>query len=147
MRPTVVDPSGYVAAVEHPTRRQDAQTLMTLMSEVSGEEPVMWGPSIIGFGENHYVYDSGREGDQPKIAFSPRKANLVLYVLTAAPETEDLLARLGKHKRGKGCLYINKLADVDLEVLQQLMSAAYEYMVSVEKGAQDRSRANQAAKG
>lgn len=126
-KPTDVDPRDFIAAVEHPTRRQDAETLLELMSEVSGDEPVMWGPSIIGFGSHHFAYESGHEGDDGKIGFSPRKSNLVLYALNYAPESEALLAKLGKHKLGKACLYINKLSDVDMDVLRELVRVAYAY--------------------
>lgn len=127
MRPTEVDPHEFVAAVEHPTRRQDALHLVELMSEVSGEEPVMWGPTIVGFGQRHYRYESGHEGDEPLMGFSPRKANLVLYALQDAPGSAELLADLGKHRLGKSCLYVNKLADVDLKVLRELMELNYDY--------------------
>lgn len=120
-KPTAVDPHEFVDAVEHPTRRQDALTLMELMSTVTGEPPTMWGPSIVGFGQRHYRYESGHEGDEPLVSFSPRKSNLVLYSLTTTPGSEELLEKLGKHKRGKGCVYVNKLADVDLDTLEELV--------------------------
>lgn len=127
---TDVSPQAFIAAVEHPTRRRDAEVLLQLMSEVSGEEARMWGPSIVGFGDHHYVHSSGREGDTGVIGFSPRKANLVLYGLNSAPGSAALLARLGKHKTGVVCVYINKLADVDLGVLRELADLGYEYMSS-----------------
>ena len=98
------------------------------MRRVTGEPAKMWGPSIIGFGQYHYRYDSGHEGDMCLIGFSPRKANLVLYVLPGFEGQADMLARLGKHKHGKGCLYINKLADVDLAVLEELAAASFKHM-------------------
>jgi hypothetical protein len=94
------------------------------MQKAAGEEPKMWGPSIIGFGSYHYVYESGREGDAPVISFSPRKAAFVLYGATRAGNADALLATLGKHTTGKGCLYIKKLADVDRKVLQGLFVQA-----------------------
>lgn len=122
----------FIAAVDHPVRRADAETLLAMMERVTGEQPRMWGPSIIGFGSYHYRYDSGHEGDAPRLGFSPRKAQLVLYVLTGYmgenAEQERLLARLGKHKVGKSCLYINKLADVDMEVLEQLCVSSWDDM-------------------
>lgn len=121
-RPTEVDPVDFVAAVEHPTRRADAQTLLELMQRVTGCRPTMWGPSIIGFGRYHYRYDSGREGDFMMTGFSPRKASLVVYVLPGYDEIGEQLARLGKHKTGKSCLYITKLADVDLAVLEEIVT-------------------------
>lgn len=121
-QPTSVDPADYVASVEHPVRRADAKTLLDLMTRVTGCRPRMWGPSIIGFGRYHYRYDSGREGDFMLTGFSPRKANLVVYVLPGYDDIGDQLARLGKHRVGKSCLYINKLADVDLGVLEQIVA-------------------------
>lgn len=126
-KPTDVRPEDFVAELENDRRREDAGVLLQLMAEVSGETPKMWGPSIIGFGDHHYVYESGREGDTAVIAFSPRKANLVLYGLNSAPGSGELLARLGKHKESKACVYLNKLADVDLDVLRQLAKLNYEY--------------------
>jgi len=124
---TAVDPRDFIATVEHPARRQDAETLLELMREVTGEEPVMWGPSIVGFGEHSYEYASGHKGEDTKVGFSPRKANLALYSLTDAPGSEALLARLGKHRRGRSYLYLNDLADVDLEVLRELVRVGYEH--------------------
>ena len=120
---TEVDPMEFIAAVEHPTRRADAVVLAEMMGRVTGCEPKMWGPSIIGFGRYHYKYDSGREGDFMLTGFSPRKANLVVYVIAGYTNFEAQLARLGKHEIGKSCLYINKLADVDLDVLEEIVAA------------------------
>jgi hypothetical protein len=94
------------------------------MQSAAGEKPKMWGPSIVGFGSNHYRYESGREGDIPVVAFSPRKAATVLYGMIGFSEAAALLARLGKHKTGKGCLYIKKLADVNQHVLEALVAKA-----------------------
>ena len=129
--PTEVDPHEFIAALEHPTRRVDAQVLLEMMEEVSGHPATMWGPTIIGFDAYHYKYESGREGDAAAIGFSPRAANLALYGLTVAPESAGLLAKLGKHKRGAGCLYVNKLADVDLGVLTELARNGYRHMMQV----------------
>ena len=120
--PTDVDPREFVAAVEHPTRRAAAETLLDLMQRVTGCEPKMWGPSIIGFGRYHYVYDSGREGDFMLAGFSPRKSNLVIYTMPGYADLDDQLERLGKHKIGKSCLYVNKLADVDVSVLEEIVA-------------------------
>jgi hypothetical protein len=122
-RATEVDPADFIAAVDHPTRRADAMVLLELMRRVTGCEPTMWGPSIVGFGRYHYRYESGREGDSPITGFSPRKANLVVYVMPGYDDHSAILARLGKHRIGKSCLYINKLADVDLTVLEELVAA------------------------
>lgn len=126
-QPTRKSPEEFVSSVEHPTRKRDGETLLSLMEDVTGEEPVMWGSSIVGFGRYHYVYESGREGDWMRIGFSPRKASLSLYGLLSAPESDELLERLGKHKTGKGCLYINKLDDVDMDVLRELIAAAWRH--------------------
>lgn len=126
--PNSASVADFVAAVEHPRRRADAEALMKLMEELSGESPRMWGGSIIGFGEYHYRYESGREGDMPRVGFSPRKSNLSLYIMSGFEDYGELLSQLGKHKVGKSCLYINKLADVDLEVLSQLVTASLDYM-------------------
>ena len=119
---TEVDPATFIASVEHPTRRTDAEYLLAMMRRVTGCEPQMWGPSIVGFGRYHYRYESGREGDFMITGFSPRKANLVVYVLPGYDDISDDLAELGKHKIGKSCLYINKLADVDLTVLERIVT-------------------------
>jgi hypothetical protein len=121
----------FVAGVEHPVRRQDGLRLRDLMAELTGEEPAMWGPTIVGFGRVHYKYATGREGDMPAVGFSPRKASLSLYGLTHAPESAALLGRLGKHKTGAGCLYVTKLADVDEAVLAELIRLGYHYGTTV----------------
>jgi hypothetical protein len=119
-----VDVGSFIAAVEKPVRRADAERLREMMERVTGEPATMWGPTIIGFGSYHYRYDSGHEGDAPRVAFSPRSANLVLYV-GGFPEYQALLGRLGKHKSSKACLYLNKLADVDAGVLEEMVRRTY----------------------
>jgi hypothetical protein len=121
----------FLAGVEHPVRRQDALRLRALMAELTGEEPEMWGPTIVGFGRYHYKYDSGREGDAAAVGFSPRKASLSLFCLSAAPEAPELLARLGNHKMGAGCVYVNKLEDIDETALAELIRAGYRYYTTV----------------
>jgi hypothetical protein len=125
---TEADVNAFIDAVENNTRREDAKTLLGLMGRVTGYLPKMWGPSIIGFGEYHYVYDSGREGDMLRHGFSPRKANMVLYISGGFKEDPTILDRLGKHKIGKSCLYINKLADIDLRVLEEILERDIVYM-------------------
>ena len=120
---TKVAVSDFIAAVENPTRRADAQVLDQLFRKVTGWEPQMWGPSLIGYGRYDYTYESGRAGQFLATGFSPRKANLVLYIMPGYTDFAPIMARLGKHKRGKSCLYINKLADVDLEVVAELVKA------------------------
>lgn len=121
---TKVSVSSIIAAVPDEGRRAEAKVLAKLMQAASGEKPAMWGPSIIGFGTHHYVYDSGREGDMPIVAFSPRKPALVLYALSGAPGADALLSKMGKFTMGKGCIYVKKLADIDLKVLERLIAAA-----------------------
>jgi hypothetical protein len=111
----------FIDAITDQSRRADAKALVKLMQKAAGEKPKMWGPSIIGFGSYHYTYDTGREGDMPVVAFSPRKAATVLYGLSDA---EAMLPKLGKHTRGKGCVYIKKLADVDQKVLETMVAKA-----------------------
>jgi Domain of unknown function (DU1801) len=120
-KPTQVSVAAFIEAITDANRRTDAKALLKLMQSRSGEKPKIWGPSIIGFGNYHYKYDSGREGDMPVIAFSPRKAAIVLYGLIGISGAEALLAKLGKHTTGKGCLYIKKLSDVDLRVLETMV--------------------------
>jgi len=120
-KPTASSVAAFVDAVTDPTRRADAKALVKLMQSATGEKPKMWGPSIIGFGSRHYKYESGREGEMPVIAFSPRKAATVLYGVIGSAEAKALLAKLGKHSTGKGCLYIKKLADVDQRILESLI--------------------------
>lgn len=127
-KPESVDPAAFIAAVPNEKKRADARTLAAMMERLSGEPPVMWGPSIVGFGSYHYRYDSGREGDAARIGFSPRSTALVLYLADGFPHHADLLSRLGKHKTGKSCLYVNTLSDVDGGVLEELITASVAWM-------------------
>ena len=120
-KPTEVSVAAFVNTLTDQTRRADAKALVKLMQSAAGEKPKMWGPSIIGFGSYHYRYDSGREGDMPLVGFSPRKAATVLYGVMVSSDSKALLVQLGKHTTGKGCLYIKKLADVDLRVLEAIV--------------------------
>lgn len=124
-RPTEANVAAFIEAVESDTRRRDAKTLLAMMKKVTGETPRMWGPSIIGFGEYHYKYESGREGDMLAVGFSPRKANMVLYVLGSLGEDEPLLEKLGPYKNGKSCLYVTDLAKIDLAVLEKIVAKSY----------------------
>ena len=123
-KPTKLSVTAFVNALTDPVRRADAKALTKLMQNAIGEKPRMWGPSIIGFGSCHYKYESGREGDMPVIAFSPRKAATVLYGLIGSGEAKAFLAKLGKHSIGKGCLYIKTLSDVDPRTLETLIAKA-----------------------
>ena len=116
----------FIAGIEDDRKREDSKTLVGMMERVTGEEPHMWRPSIIGFGDQHYEYDTGREGDWFKIGFSPRKQNLTLYVTDYLAEDDPLLAKLGKYTTGKACLYIKRLEDVDAGVLEKLVKRAFD---------------------
>jgi hypothetical protein len=111
----------FLASVENETRRKDSFVLLDIMKRGSGAAPAMWGPSIVGCGETHVAYASDREGDWPEIGFAPRKSNLAIYVLDPSENFSELRGKLGKHRVGKACLWINKLADVDLAVLEQII--------------------------
>jgi Domain of unknown function (DU1801) len=119
-QPTPASVEAFIDAVDHPGRREDARVALKLLSEVTGEAPVMWGPSIIGFGRYHYRYESGREGDAPLVGFSPRKANTVFYMAAYDDARGDFLNRLGKHKSGQSCVYVNRLSDIDQDVLAEM---------------------------
>ena len=121
---------GFLAAVEHPRRQEDGRVLLRMMREITGLEPEMWGPSIVGFGDYHYRYASGREGDFFLVGFSPRKQSLSLYLPAGFPEYDTLLRGLGKHRSGAFCLYVNKLADVDLAVLRELVVRSFAHAKS-----------------
>jgi hypothetical protein len=131
---TKADVSAFVSAIENPARRTDAERLLQIYAEATGMEPKMWGPSIIGYGEYHYKYESGREGDMCRAGFSPRKGNIVLYLIGgySNPATQEkmdaLRAKLGKHKTGASCLYINKLSDVDEHVLHEMVATDLQWM-------------------
>ncbi len=127
MQPTEVSVEAFIDQVTNARRREDAWALLDLFKEITGYEPVMWGPSIIGFDSYHYIYASGREGDAPAAAFSPRSAHLVVYNTDEFEGFDDLIAHLGKHKLSKACLYINKLADVDMDVLRQIIEKSYRF--------------------
>lgn len=117
----------FINSVDHEGKRADAFEILELMKSVTGEEPKMWGPAIIGFGDIHYKYASGREGDWFKVGFSPRKAKISLYISGCdVAMHEEMLSRFGKHKAGKGCLYVNKLADIDKEVLKEMIKNCYD---------------------
>lgn len=132
-KPTAVSAEAFIAAVPDPARRADAEALSALLAETTGYAPVMWGPSIIGFGAYHYRYESGREGDAPLVGFSPRKANLVLY-LAPGEDRDALLGRLGKHKTGAGCVYVSRLKDVDTGVIAEMAKATVAHLKALYPG-------------
>ena len=127
---TSVLPESFIETVEHDVRRADAKLLLDLFADVTQLVPRMWGPSIIGYGRYHYKYESGREGEFMMTGFSPRKANQVIYIMPGYTDHSAILDRIGKYKIGKSCLYINKLADIDLDVLRELIAAGFEDMKS-----------------
>ena len=118
----------FLNGVKDETKKSDSLKIKAMMEQISGEPAKMWGGSIIGFGNYHYKYESGREGDFMKMGFSPRAQNLTLYIMPGFGRYKDLMSKLGKHKTGKSCLYVKKLADVDEDVLKELMSESYGYM-------------------
>jgi len=120
--------SDFLSQIQDDKRREDANAMNELMIQITGQQPKMWGGSIVGFGRYHYKYKSGREGDFMKIGFSPRKQNLTLYIMPGFDRYDDLMIRLGKYKLGKSCLYIKRIEDIKLEVLQELISKSYDYM-------------------
>lgn len=126
-RPTDDSVTDFLSNVDHETRREDSFKLLEMMAEITGEEAVLWG-NIVGFGSYHYKYESGREGDMPLVAFSPRKQSMTVYIMPGFDKYDEMLSQLGKHKIGKACLYINKLADVNEAVLRDLIKHSYDHM-------------------
>lgn len=120
-KPTAKSIDGFLDAVPAERMRDDSYALIKLMQKITGSPPVLWGPTIVGFGKYHYKYASGHEGDACLAAFSPRKGNLVVYIMAAMDNFDELLKKLGKHKATKGCLYIKKLEDIDMGVLEKLI--------------------------
>ncbi|PLR95038.1 DUF1801 domain-containing protein [Bacillus sp. T33-2] len=118
----------FIEGVENPKKREDAYKLLYVFTETTGYEGKMWGPSIIGFGSYHYKYQSGHEGDAPLVGFSPRKAKISLYFATGDTKREELLKDFGKHTTGKACVYINKVADIDLDVLKVLINQSVKFL-------------------
>ena len=127
-KPTIKSFEQFLKKVENPTKKEDSFKILELMKEVTNEEPIMWGESIVGFGSYHYKYASGREGDWPLVGFSPRKQNLTLYIMSGFDKYEEILENLGKFKTGKSCLYINKLKDVNMRSLKELLSESVKHM-------------------
>ncbi len=123
--PTKQSVSDFLKTVENVDRLRDAKTLLAIFKKITGKKATMWGPSIIGFGQYHYVYESGREGDMLIVGFSPRKANMVLYVLGSINDDDPLLEKLGTYKTGRACLYIKKLEDVNLPILEQIIEKSF----------------------
>ena len=118
----------FIEHVDNPKKREDAYRLLDIFAEVTGYEAKMWGPSIIGFGKYHYKYKTGHEGDAPLVGYSPRKAKISLYFAPGDSERDDLLKDFGKHTTGKACVYINKLADIDVEILKSLIQRSVSFL-------------------
>lgn len=118
----------FIESVDHPKKRADAYTLLDIFTEATGYEAKMWGPSIIGFGKYHYKYKTGHEGDAPYVGFSPRKAKISLYMAVGDPKREELLNEFGKHTTGKACVYINKVADIDTDVLKVMIKQSVTFL-------------------
>ena len=127
-KPTSESVEEFIHSVENEQKRKDSFELIERMKKVSGKEPYMWGPSIIGFGNYHYKYASGHEGDAPLVGFSPRKSAISLYVFTGLNEHEHLLEDLGKFTMGKACIYVKKLSDIDLNVLDKIMKETIKFL-------------------
>lgn len=125
--PTDADVGEFIAAIPQANRRAEAELLATVMTEVTGEPPVLWGPSIVGFGSLHLKYATGRELDVPRVAFSPRKAQSVLYIGGGFDDYQDLLPRLGPHSTGASCLYLKRVADADPAALRELIDRSYRW--------------------
>ena len=127
---TVARVEDFVTGIADENQRADARSLIAMMTRLSGEPATMWGPSIIGFGRYHYRYDSGREGEMCRIGFSPRKGQTVLYLIDGFEGHAELMAKLGKHKTGKSCLYVKRLSDIDLVVLEDMCRSSLAYMAA-----------------
>lgn len=126
-KPTEITVESFLDKAADPKVRADCDTIISMMERLTGDNPKMWGPSIIGFGKYHYKYESGREGEICITGFSPRKPNITLYVANIEGQA-DLLTKLGKHKASKGCLYIKKLADVDIAILESLVKRSIDFL-------------------
>lgn len=133
-KPNEASVEDFLNGVPDQKKRQDSFAILDLMKQVTGDEPIMWGDSIVGFGTYKYKYASGRKGEWPITGFSPRKQNLTLYIMSGFDEYDELLENLGKHSTGKSCLYIKKLEDVDQDVLRELVSKSVDHMAATNPG-------------
>lgn len=118
----------FIENVDHPQKREDAYKLLDIFTETTGYEAKLWGPTIIGFGSYHYKYKTGHEGNAPLVGFSPRKAKISLYFATGDSERDELLSKFGKHTAGKACIYINKVSDIDTDVLKALIKQSIRFL-------------------
>ena len=129
-RPTGASVEAFLRDIDDETKRKDCRAVLKMMKQATGAKPKMWGESIVGFGSYHYKYASGREGDWFLTGFAPRKRNLTLYIMSGFAEYDALLSRLGKYKTGKSCLYVNKIEDIDLQTLRELVEQSVEHLKS-----------------
>jgi len=127
-KPTTASVAKFIDAIADDRRRADCRTVLKIMKSATGAKPVMWGPSIVGFGAYHYKYASGREGDWFQVGFSPRKSDLTLYLMGGLHHHADHLKRLGKYKAGKGCLYLKRISDVDMDVLTEMVELSVKHL-------------------
>lgn len=125
-QPTEANVESFIESVDDEQKRTDAKSLLQIMSDITQHDPVLWGDSLIGFGQYQYQYASGRQGEWFRVGFSPRKQNLTLYIMNGFSQYQHLLTQLGKHKTGKSCLYINKLSDVDVDILKQMIALSFQ---------------------
>ncbi len=129
-KPTDESVEAYLSKITSETKHNDSVELLKMMKQITKQKPVLWGPGLIGFGEYHYKYESGREGDWFMTGFSPRAANISIYIMSGLDKYSELLKKLGRHKIGKGCLYIKNLDDIDRNVLKQLITKSYKSMIT-----------------
>ena len=130
---TTASVTDFIETVEHEQKKKDAYVLLELMTSITNEKGVLWGTNLIGFGNYHYKYESGREGDFFKVGFSPRKTAISIYIIPGFERYDELMQQLGKFKTGTSCLYVNKLADIDLTILKQLIEQSFAYMTAKHK--------------
>ena len=126
--PTDLSVEDYLNAIENPQRKEDCKRINEIIKKITNFEPVMWGTSIIGYGSCHYKYESGREGDMPMTGFSNRKQSITLYIISNFKKHEELLSKLGPYKNGKSCLYIKRLSDINVEILEEMIKLDFEYL-------------------
>ena len=127
-RPTDADPRAFISSVENKGRREDAELLLPIMERLSGHPPVMWGTSLIGFGQYDYTYKSGHGGTWFRTGFSPRKANMSVHIMPGYDDYTEELSRLGPHKKGASCLYLGRLAKIDMDVLEEIIAKSLKIM-------------------
>ena len=141
-KPTDASVQAFIEQIEQPRKKEDAYALLDIFAEATGEEAKMWGPSIIGFGKYHYRYESGHEEEAALAGFSPRKSAISLYLMLPEDRQAAFLGKLGKHKKGKGCIYVNKLADIDVEVLKEMVRSVrhLKHMYETEAEEQERTQ-------